>query len=733
MASSSKAVVPIILIVTILCTIGVIYGGLEMSDSERSAFDVLQDLFNGKLTLKDIWDALTTKDAKAKGTCVGRDLNGVYQFDDDENCIFKGCKIGYYPQNENCIEQRDISEGVYGGTIPVDCEISGYTYSMCRPKVNRRCGTNSGTKQKYPTIIKGAIANGSCEGVTEVDCDIECPDECSVLPEHYSTIGASCIGTTPNGVVTVLSTATGYCGTGEESLELIPGDISLEDAKEAGFSTVQEYLEYANPDGNTCTTSTSICTVNCNQTADDGTPMKNIGCNYYRTIYQPIRDNDGKAMCFNKQSVEDYLQPTVGEVSEKPTPLLTIEASEVRKENGEYDLDLIDEDRRKGLTLLYRANTNTVSFDDLVKEKCHLYKTEECDAPLEDVDCAIGLVTPAADIACVFNGCGQQQYKTLTEEIKTQPFGDGTLCQLREDPVYNVTPTDCPTSTRCCEDSSDYVASGVCKSDGKMTYNLSTTSCDNSTTELASTKEVNCCYEGSWAPVSGYAACEFIDGQMKRKHTRVVNNCPAGTATSSFEVTNNCNYDCQIAPNYENNMTSCQQVYNTVGAKCGTMQHRAIDYTTTRDPKGNGKSCNTVFEDTLPFRFPDDADYFWTSHLQDDYVVDAMGADRPTSDDGDVIFRYKICDYGRECTTSRCNYHLAPSEDDKAQRPNECWTDMNGYSCLRSEITGVTAPIVGWCPEEDQQGGLTPEPGPSFPGGGGGGGIDTGVGRSRRF
>ncbi len=35
-----------------------------MSDGERSALEVLQDLISGKLSLKDIWNALTGEDDK---------------------------------------------------------------------------------------------------------------------------------------------------------------------------------------------------------------------------------------------------------------------------------------------------------------------------------------------------------------------------------------------------------------------------------------------------------------------------------------------------------------------------------------------------------------------------------------------------------------------------------------------------------------------------------------------
>ena len=108
--SSNNAVIPIILVLSFLSTIGVIYGTLELSDDERNAWEVLKDLLNGKISLQDIWRVLSGRDAEAKAAraCQGVDQNGVYEYDKDGKCIKLGCKLGYYEQDNMCIERRNF-------------------------------------------------------------------------------------------------------------------------------------------------------------------------------------------------------------------------------------------------------------------------------------------------------------------------------------------------------------------------------------------------------------------------------------------------------------------------------------------------------------------------------------------------------------------------------------------------------------------------------------------------
>ena len=598
MASSGKVLVPIILIVSVLSTIGVIYGALEMSDSQRSAFDVLKDLISGELTLKDIWDALTGKGGG--DSCAGPDVNGVYALDSARYCVKKGCKPGYFEQGGICLKQQDLSSNVYGGTIPVDCEISGYTYSMCEPKVNRSCGTNSGTKQKYPTIIKGAIANGSCEEITEVDCDIECPNECTIdKNQAYTEVEGARVRASYEGTIVVLGKDTGYCGTGTITREYNPQAISDQFLVNEGYDTLQDYLNEVNPNGICPETEPFSVDVPC-ELGDNGELMRDASCSYSTRVYEAIKskDNSGTPACFDRDEAEEYIAGTRTLDSITELPIIT--PGDVTNEDGNYDFNQVEESKRKGVIIKYLSSLG-ISTEKLQENKCTLMMTEECDAPLEDVDCVIGLVEPAADVTCIFNGCGQQQYKTLTEEVKTKPFGDGARCELRDNPAYNVD-DGCTTSLRCCEDR-DYVASEVCKSDGKKTYTLSTASCDNSTTQLASTKEVDCCYTGSWEDVDGYDGCELKNSAWKRKQTRtVVNpNICSDEASERFGYDNTCNYNCLIESLDMTSGTRSSPYPSFRGSDGALITHsyRKIDNISMRQGKGTGATCPDTIDSGL--------------------------------------------------------------------------------------------------------------------------------------
>ena len=529
MTSSGKVVVPIFLLLLIVLTITVIYGALEISDGERSALEVLQDMFSGK---KD-----NSQDTEI--SCTGPEQNGFYDFDEDGNCVLKGCYTGYLPQNNGCVKLSRFT-----GNEAVNCEISGYTYSGCTPKPDRKCGEGAGTREKYPNIEKYATGGGTCEYVTSEDCDIECPTNCSILPEHYSSVvDAACIGKSTDGESVTLGTESGYCGSGEEQLQLIPENIRLEDAEAVGFNTVEAYLAYANPGGVCPQTTPTACNVDCNQTASDGNPMEDIGCNYSRTEYAYISDKSGPAICFNTESVKQYLGGTL----DKPQPLETITASSVRRTDGSYDMSLIPEDKKRGVHLLYRASNN-LSFDNLVKNKCHLYKTEQCDAPKESVDCVLGNNVP--DTCDMFNGCGQSYSKTITRVMTQQAFGDGRLCNEKygSDDFHGMTysSTDnCQNAERCCEDNDYKPVEGTCSNQGFQTYRLNDDYCEKTNLlgdvsyefpeEVTKLCPVNCA-QSAW---SDWGECEYNNetGNYVKKRTRTTTTPALNDGTACGPLT----------------------------------------------------------------------------------------------------------------------------------------------------------------------------------------------------
>ena len=565
-------VVPIILLVSFLCTIGVIYGGLEMSDKERTAFDIFRDLMSGKLSLKDIWNDTDT-------TCSGDDVNGVYELDADKNCIFKGCKMGYLPQGDGCVEWANFT-----GTQAIDCEISGYTYSECKPKVNQKCGEGAGTREKYPTIIKGAIG-GTCESFTFEDCDIDCPNTCSVNPEDYSIIdGADCIGVKTNGDQEILGRASGYCGSGREQLQLINANITLQDAIEAGFSTVQEYLEYANPGGVCAASMPTACNVSCNQVALNGDPMQGIGCNYTTSEYAYISDKSGQAICFTQQSVNEYLNPTPGQQVSKPIPLNTIEASEVRLEDGTYDMNLISDDRKIGVHLLYRAGNN-MSYEDLVKENCHLYKTEPCNALKESVNCVIN----ETHSGCKFVGCDQIGIDTITRQIETHPFGEGETCIQRYTDTTTTTTNDgCSKELRCCEDDDYEPVEGTCSTDGFQKYTLNPQYCEKtdrfgnvSPEEVTRACDVDC-VQDDWVDEG---TCDSLTGRIRQNRNITTAAQNSGTACGPWTQYIDCDVDC-----VQDDWTNSGTCNSSTGKQSQTR-------TTTTAAQNSGTACGRETKD----------------------------------------------------------------------------------------------------------------------------------------
>ena len=307
MSSSLDTSVPIIVLVTLVTLIGVIYGTLELYDNESSAWDVLKDLLSGKITLWDIWEGK----GERSGVCAGPDKNAAYMYNEKGDCTFIGCKPGYFEQNGICIQQRDRSDDVYGGQEAVDCEYDGYeavgTCILKNPNVT--CGIGVGTIQKQPKVVNSAIGGGSCPGMIEVDCDIKCPDICTIDKEQaYTEVEGGEVKAEYEGSVAVLGKSTGFCGTGTTIREYSPRSISDQFLVDSGYSTLQDYLDVVNP-SNVCPGSEPYSVdVPC-EIGDNGEPMRDISCSYGFRIYESIKsgDNSGEPACFKTSVAEKFI------------------------------------------------------------------------------------------------------------------------------------------------------------------------------------------------------------------------------------------------------------------------------------------------------------------------------------------------------------------------------------------------------------------------------------------
>ena len=352
------------------------------------------------------WYLLSDDDEKEddkSGECNGPDVNAVYEYDDDENCVRIGCKTGYFDDGGFCIERRNFSEELYEGT---DCVIDGHTLHTCELKVNGICGqVGGGSQLREPNITEDAIGSGSCEAADYVDCVVTCPETCKVTDDNYTTPEGACMA---NGVE--LGQDSGFCGTGTQARTLDTTNIDLEGT---GFDTVEDYLDYANPN-DICAAQKPVVSGPCFIDCAEG--LTDVGCGSIQE-QEYIKDEFGNAVCFDKEEAEKYIR---GELLQKPKRLPVILASAARNVDGTYDVEgKVPESDREGLRILYRSDQG-ISFESMVKNDCTLYSTEACQAPRESVDCSIG-ITSTGD--CLSTGCERLGRKTLSYGITTYPFG----------------------------------------------------------------------------------------------------------------------------------------------------------------------------------------------------------------------------------------------------------------------------------------------------------------------
>ena len=400
------------------------------------------------------WYLLSDDDEKEdekSGECPGPDVNAVYEYDDDENCVRIGCKTGYFDDGGFCIERRNFSEELYEGT---DCVIDGYTLQECNLKINASCGeVGNGTQLREPNITAYEIGSGTCEAADYVDCDVPCPETCKVADDKYTApVGAACMASGYE-----LGVGSGYCGAGTQVRTLDTSNIDLDGT---GFDTVEEYLEYANPN-EICSDQKPAVSGPCYVDCTEG--LTNVGCgSMAQEAY--IQDEFGNAVCFDKEETEKYIRGELYE--EKPKRLPVILASTARNVDGTYDVEgNVDESLREGLRIKYRSDQG-ISFEEMVKNDCTLYSTEACQAPRESVNCEIGVTNTSEE--CHATGCERLGRKTLSYGIKTYPFGEGDACPGYEPVGYDS--GGCQMGGPCPVDcvQTEFTNAGGCVSDGRQ-------------------------------------------------------------------------------------------------------------------------------------------------------------------------------------------------------------------------------------------------------------------------
>ena len=401
------------------------------------------------------------KDKKKGSECPGPDVNAVYQYDGDENCVRIGCKTGYFDDGGFCIERRNFSEELYEGE---DCVIDGYTLQACELKVNGICGeVGGGSQLRVPNKTADAIGSGSCEAAEYVDCVLPCPETCQVTDDKYTTPqgGTPCMA---GGFE--LGEASGYCGTGTEVRTLDPLRIDLEGT---GFEDIQAYLVYANPN-DICAETKKFVSGACKIDCTEGMTDVDTSCGSMAE-QEYIKDVYGNAVCFDKEEAEKYIS---GQLLQKPKrlPVILAADAETKDENGlvtGHDVkNKVPESLREGLHILYRSDQG-ISFESMVKNDCTLYSLEKCDAPRQSVDCEIGITSTGG---CLSTGCERLGRKTLSYGITTYPFGSTegipNTCKDYEPVGYDS--GGCQLGGPCPVDcvQTEFTNVGGCVSDGRQ-------------------------------------------------------------------------------------------------------------------------------------------------------------------------------------------------------------------------------------------------------------------------
>ena len=418
----------------------------------RSAIIIVVIMMMTVIVIGTGWYILSGDDDKKKGTtCTGPDVNAVYQYDDDENCVWVSGGGG---GGSNQANQDNNNEALYEGE---DCVIDGYTLQACELKVNGICGeVGGGSQLRVPNKTADTIGSGSCEAAEYVDCVLPCPETCQVTDDKYTTPQG---GTPCKAGGFELGQDSGYCGTGTQVRTLDTTNIDLEGT---GFDTVEEYLDYANPN-DICAAQKPVVSGSCYVDCAEG--LTDVGCGSIQE-QEYIKDEFGNAVCFDKEEAEKYIR---GELLQKPKRLPVILAADVREEDGTYDVDgKVPESDREGLRILYRSDQG-ISFESMVKNDCTLYSTEACQAPRESVNCEIGITSTGG---CLSTGCERLGRKTLDYGITTYPFGstEGITNTCKDYEAVGYDSGGCQLGGPCPVDcvQTEFTNVGGCVSDGRQ-------------------------------------------------------------------------------------------------------------------------------------------------------------------------------------------------------------------------------------------------------------------------
>jgi hypothetical protein len=442
---------------------------------------------------------------KKTGSCSGTDANGVYEYDDDGNCVFKGCKSGYALEGGYCIIQRDYTADMDAGIIPVNCEIGGYIEGPCVDEIGRqltgesgRCGTGMKTFTADPSAFSMANSLGECENFTYTEsCEVPCRTavDCNATDDNYTKTDGVCRGLDGNPI----GGDTGRCGTGYQIYEVDPATAGNFESDELRDAWVAENWK-------DCTPLKKTCNVVC-ETGMESSGCPDLSDGDFETSY--VMDNNGLPACLEKDLAVSILK---GEVPYQRNyhPMKILSRQEAK--NKGRTMDTLPE----GYKILYR--TGVTDFSDFNAKGCDTAVLETCFQPTTNENCTLRTEVTRA---CYPTGCGKPHNKDIQVVVEEDAWGSGT-CDMSKLGPDTVGCTEEMEPECCSVDNDNHWTTPVsysCSSDG--TYNLvNTSACSTFGMTSIPTKTENCCYVHAWEE----GECNQDNQDGKRKYTRTIDN-----------------------------------------------------------------------------------------------------------------------------------------------------------------------------------------------------------------
>jgi len=470
------------------------------------------------------------KDDDEGEECEGPDKNGKYEIDEDGDCVFKGCKDGYYQQDGICIKSRDLSSEFLSGGKSLDCVINGYIYGQCKNESGvaltgeiGKCG--NGTRKKFPKVTASAIGQGKCEPIVSEKCEVPCPTMCSAPDSLWVTDENAECRAIRRGKPVVLGSESGFCGQGTKVKTLSDDAITSEMLGKKSLIDYKKSINFSSCE----LEKVEVCSVPC------GGGLVDVGCPTSMDTWDWVYANNETV--YKTKDAEKVLRREIGLSEAETEPTISrdkaIAISALDPATGLVNEDLLP----KGRKIKFKAGKQH-SYEYLKENNCSIVELEPAPAPRTNEDCEIDDV----EGVCSVVACGVPQQKTMTPTVTKPAWGAGR-----------------------CDIGNPFTAS--CNIPGP-----------------------DCCditYAGKWTPTTEYEGCEFKNNEWKRKYTRTGHeHCYKDN--EKFVNDGSCNYDCEF-----NGVTlsedAIQEAYSRAGS-VGVWHVRTITAVDARQSKG-GREC----------------------------------------------------------------------------------------------------------------------------------------------